>query len=155
MVSFKVRPFMCVHVYFSGSELRCSDYYTSHPPFDSASNVAIAAVGTVSLAIEYGEVSISACSGTSMNLMRWSWHRFFLLLCSFQDIQIGFGHQCGVASRSTSSLCSLLASLPRYGFVSLSNFRSPFTSSLTGMATDSIPRRRSRSRGRHALQSRY
>ena len=66
---FKVRPFMCVRVYFSGSELRCPDYYTSHPPFDSASNVAIAAVGTVSLAIEYGEVSISACSGMSMNLI--------------------------------------------------------------------------------------
>ncbi|PIL35155.1 MFS general substrate transporter [Ganoderma sinense ZZ0214-1] len=31
------------------------DYYTSHPPFDSASGVAIAAVGTISLAIQYGE----------------------------------------------------------------------------------------------------
>ncbi|KAJ3016369.1 hypothetical protein NUW54_g819 [Trametes sanguinea] len=33
-----------------------SDYYTSHPPFDKASGVAISAVGTVSLAIQYGEV---------------------------------------------------------------------------------------------------
>ncbi|KAI8986278.1 MFS general substrate transporter [Trametes punicea] len=32
------------------------DYYTSHPPFDKASGVAISAVGTVSLAIQYGEV---------------------------------------------------------------------------------------------------
>ncbi|KAI0671132.1 MFS general substrate transporter [Trametes maxima] len=32
------------------------DYYSSHPPFDKASGVAIAAVGTVALAIQYGEV---------------------------------------------------------------------------------------------------
>ncbi|KAI0759368.1 MFS general substrate transporter [Trametes elegans] len=32
------------------------DYYTSHPPFDKSSGVAIAAVGTVALAIQYGEV---------------------------------------------------------------------------------------------------
>ncbi|TBU21833.1 major facilitator superfamily domain-containing protein [Dichomitus squalens] len=31
------------------------DYYTSHPPFDSASGVAIAAVGTICLGIQYGE----------------------------------------------------------------------------------------------------
>ena len=34
----------------------CIDYYTSHPPFDSASSVAIAAVGTICLAVQYGEV---------------------------------------------------------------------------------------------------
>ncbi|KAI0330843.1 MFS general substrate transporter [Cubamyces sp. BRFM 1775] len=32
------------------------DYYTSHPPFNTASGVAISAVGTVALAIQYGEV---------------------------------------------------------------------------------------------------
>ncbi|KAI0700119.1 MFS general substrate transporter [Cerioporus squamosus] len=32
------------------------DYYTSHPPFDSSSGVAIGAVGTVALALQYGEV---------------------------------------------------------------------------------------------------
>ncbi|KAI0351391.1 MFS general substrate transporter [Trametes cingulata] len=32
------------------------DYYTSNPPFNKASGVSIAAVGTVALAIQYGEV---------------------------------------------------------------------------------------------------
>ncbi|OSD08079.1 MFS general substrate transporter [Trametes coccinea BRFM310] len=32
------------------------DYYTHHPPFNSSSQVAIAAVGTVGLGIQYGEV---------------------------------------------------------------------------------------------------
>ncbi|TBU59311.1 MFS general substrate transporter [Dichomitus squalens] len=32
------------------------DYYTTHPPFDTSSPVAIAAVGTVGLGIQYGEV---------------------------------------------------------------------------------------------------
>ena len=36
------------------------EYYTSHPPFNSASTVSIAAVGTVSLAFLYGEVSYTA-----------------------------------------------------------------------------------------------
>ena len=36
--------------------LCCSDYYTSHPPFDKYSTVSIAAVGTTSLAIQCGEV---------------------------------------------------------------------------------------------------
>jgi len=31
------------------------DYYTSHPPFNNGSSVAIAAVGTTALAIQYGE----------------------------------------------------------------------------------------------------
>ncbi|KAI0686604.1 MFS general substrate transporter [Earliella scabrosa] len=34
------------------------DYYTSHPPFNASSGVAIAAVGTVSLAFQYGEALI-------------------------------------------------------------------------------------------------
>ncbi|OBZ77439.1 putative transporter ESBP6 [Grifola frondosa] len=32
------------------------NYYTSHPPFNKSSGITIAAVGTVSLAIQYGEV---------------------------------------------------------------------------------------------------
>ena len=32
------------------------DYYTSHPPFNKESPVAIASVGTVCLALEYGLV---------------------------------------------------------------------------------------------------
>ncbi|TFK84966.1 MFS general substrate transporter [Polyporus arcularius HHB13444] len=32
------------------------DYYTTHPPFNTASQVAVAAVGTVGLGIQYGEV---------------------------------------------------------------------------------------------------
>ncbi|KAI1798150.1 MFS general substrate transporter [Ganoderma leucocontextum] len=32
------------------------DYYTTHPPFNSSSQVTIAAVGTVGLGIQYGEV---------------------------------------------------------------------------------------------------
>ncbi|KAI0635227.1 MFS general substrate transporter [Trametes polyzona] len=32
------------------------EYYTSHPPFNTSSQVAIAAVGTVGLGIQYGEV---------------------------------------------------------------------------------------------------
>ncbi|KAH9932744.1 MFS general substrate transporter [Epithele typhae] len=31
------------------------EYYTSHPPFESASSVSVTAVGTISLAIQYGE----------------------------------------------------------------------------------------------------
>ncbi|KAI0718179.1 MFS general substrate transporter [Cerioporus squamosus] len=31
------------------------DYYTSHPPFDSSSGIAIAAVGTIALGLMYGE----------------------------------------------------------------------------------------------------
>ena len=33
-----------------------TDYYTSHPPFEKNSPIAIAAVGTTALAIQYGEV---------------------------------------------------------------------------------------------------
>ena len=32
------------------------EYYSSHPPFNTASNIAIASVGTVALALQYGEV---------------------------------------------------------------------------------------------------
>ncbi|KAL7280779.1 hypothetical protein ACG7TL_005723 [Trametes sanguinea] len=32
------------------------DYYTSHPPFNKASGISIAAIGTVALSIQYGEV---------------------------------------------------------------------------------------------------
>ena len=35
-----------------------TEYYTSHPPFNTASNVSVAAVGTVTLALQYGEVSV-------------------------------------------------------------------------------------------------
>ena len=38
------------------------EYYSSHPPFQSASNVAIAAVGTVALGIQYGEVRALDCA---------------------------------------------------------------------------------------------
>lgn len=43
---------------FAGSSQQCilADYYSTHPPFDSASTVVIAAIGTTSLAVEYGEV---------------------------------------------------------------------------------------------------
>ncbi|KAI0694845.1 MFS general substrate transporter [Earliella scabrosa] len=34
------------------------DYYTSHPPFNNSSPVALAAVGTVALALQYGEALI-------------------------------------------------------------------------------------------------
>ena len=36
-----------------------TEYYTSHPPFNTASNVSVAAVGTVTLALQYGEVGVS------------------------------------------------------------------------------------------------
>ena len=41
-------------------------YYTTHPPFNSASRVAIAAVGPTALAIQYGEVS----SGFRLDIVR-------------------------------------------------------------------------------------
>ncbi|TFK93289.1 MFS general substrate transporter [Polyporus arcularius HHB13444] len=34
------------------------DYYTSHPPFDSSSGIAISAVGTIALGLMYGEAFI-------------------------------------------------------------------------------------------------
>ncbi|KAI0754563.1 MFS general substrate transporter [Daedaleopsis nitida] len=34
------------------------DYYTSHPPFNTSSGIAIAAVGTVALALQYGEAFV-------------------------------------------------------------------------------------------------
>ncbi|KAI0754564.1 major facilitator superfamily domain-containing protein [Daedaleopsis nitida] len=37
-----------------------TDYYTSHPPFNTSSGVAIAAVGTVALALQYGESFVLA-----------------------------------------------------------------------------------------------
>ncbi|KAI0672646.1 MFS general substrate transporter [Trametes maxima] len=47
------------------------DYYSSHPPFNKASGVAIAAVGTVALAIQYGEiVFLSFIFGRYPELMR-------------------------------------------------------------------------------------
>ena len=54
MVSSKVRR--SIHIRPSRSECP-SDYYTTHPPFNSSSQVAVAAVGTVGLGIQYGEVS--------------------------------------------------------------------------------------------------
>ncbi len=35
-----------------------TEYYTSHPPFNNSSPIAIAAVGTVGLGIQYGEVHL-------------------------------------------------------------------------------------------------
>ena len=34
------------------------DYYTTHPPFNTSSSVAIAAVGTVAIGLQYTEVSV-------------------------------------------------------------------------------------------------
>ncbi|PIL27566.1 MFS general substrate transporter [Ganoderma sinense ZZ0214-1] len=52
MVSSKVR----LRVYATASSDGPSDYYTTHSPFNSSSQVAVAAVGTVGLGIQYGEV---------------------------------------------------------------------------------------------------
>ncbi|KAI0373779.1 MFS general substrate transporter [Pilatotrama ljubarskyi] len=47
------------------------DYYTSNPPFNKASGVAIAAVGTVGLAIQYGEaIFLSFIYGRYPDFMR-------------------------------------------------------------------------------------
>ena len=35
-----------------------TEYYTTHPPFQTASQIAVASVGTVGLGIQYGEVSM-------------------------------------------------------------------------------------------------
>ncbi|EIW52382.1 MFS general substrate transporter [Trametes versicolor FP-101664 SS1] len=47
------------------------DYYTSHPPFENSSSIAIAAVGTVALALQYGEsIFLSFVYGRYPDFMR-------------------------------------------------------------------------------------
>ncbi len=52
------------------------DYYTTHPPFNSSSQVAVAAVGTVGLGIQYGEVSFVLVRLSSSCLLTHQVHRF-------------------------------------------------------------------------------
>lgn len=49
-----ISVFRCV----SGADKLWIDFYTSHPPFNTSSGVTIAAIGTVALALEYGEVGV-------------------------------------------------------------------------------------------------
>ncbi|KAI0751441.1 MFS general substrate transporter [Daedaleopsis nitida] len=51
------------------------DYYTTHPPFDSASSITIAAVGTIAIALQYTEALLISCIfGRYPDYMSWgSW----------------------------------------------------------------------------------
>ncbi|PIL34071.1 MFS general substrate transporter [Ganoderma sinense ZZ0214-1] len=48
------------------------NYYTSHPPFNSSSNISIAAVGTVALGLQYMEIFLISCMyGRYPDYMAW------------------------------------------------------------------------------------
>ena len=90
-----------------------TEYYSSHPPFDTASNVSIAAVGTVALAIQYGEVNVFAPT----QFLGSHCYRFSYCPCFLLGIQTICGYLCGAASRFTSCPCSRPVSPHRYALV--------------------------------------
>ena len=58
MVSSKVSTHFCYTMKkcAADSTITHAEYYTSHPPFNRYSSVPIAAIGTVALALMFGEV---------------------------------------------------------------------------------------------------
>lgn len=59
--------------------MRRTEYYTSHPPFNTSSGVTIAAVGTIALALQYGEVCVPDVSILMISKLNTFYQQAFLL----------------------------------------------------------------------------
>ena len=63
--------------------MTCVDYYTTHPPFNTSSNIAIAAVGTVALGLQYMEVLIHLSLLCILLISSFRLLQIFLISCMY------------------------------------------------------------------------